>query len=435
MIQHAPHHSILADASQAILATRDIERLPEVIVQEAMRVMAADAVSLLLPGVDGRLYIAHAYGITAEVRKNTRIEIGVGIAGQVAQSGRPLILTGDLRAGEGNQKGHGRTVASIIYPVMGASGLVALLTFNRTSPGKPFDPDDLGIAGLFASQVHLALDNVRFARQSISAEKLAAVGQLAAGVAHEINTPMQYIGDNVHFAREAFADLLALLDEYRSACTDHMAPAVLERLRASEEARDLVFLREQLPKSLAQAFEGVGRVTEIVRSLKAFARPGSDVKTACDVNRCLLDTISVARSEFKDVAELVTDFESIPDVVGYPGELNQVFLNLIVNAAHAIGKDVDRGKGTISIKTFLRSDRVVIAVRDDGCGMTPEVRDRIFEPFFTTKEVGKGTGLGLSIAKTIVVDRHGGMLSCESEVGRGTVFCVELPTESQAPVS
>jgi signal transduction histidine kinase len=435
MSQLTSHHSVLADASQAILATREIERLPEVIVREAMRVMAADAVSLLLPGIDGRLYIAHAYGVAAEVRKDTRIELGVGIAGQVAQSGRPLVLTGDLRGGEGNQKGHGRTASSIIYPVLGASGLVALLTFNRSTPNKPFEPDDLGIAGLFALQVQLALDNVRFARQSISAEKLAAVGQLAAGVAHEINTPMQYVGDNVHFAREAFVDLLALLEEYRSACADHMAPAVLEQLRAAEEARDLAFLREQLPKSLAQAAEGVGRVTEIVRSLKAFARPGSDVKTACDVNRCLLDTISVARSEFKDVADLATDFGSIPSVVGYPGELNQVFLNLLVNAAHAIGHHVDHGRGAISIKTFLRSGRVVIAVQDNGCGMAPEVRDRIFEPFFTTKEVGKGTGLGLSIAKTIVVDRHGGTLSCESEVGRGTLFSVELPAESQDPVT
>ena len=421
------HSSALVDTAQAIFGARDVEQLPEVIVREAMRVVSADAASLLLPGVDGKLYIAHAYGIAPEVQRQTRIEMGVGIAGQVAQSGQPLVLSGNLSSASNGAKGHGRAQSSIIFPILGASGLCALLTFNRFVGREPFQSDDLGLVSLFAGQVLLALDNIRFARQSVSSEKLVAVGQLAAGVAHEINTPLQYVGDNLGFAAKAFADLFALLDEYRQACLGELGPAALEKLLISEETYDLAFLQEQLPRAIRSAADGVERVTEIVRSLKAFSHPGTEEKVACDVNRCIRDTLSVARAEYKDVADIVTDLADLPSVSGYPGELNQVFLNLVVNAAHAVAKRGSEARGTISISTFVRSGQVLVTVRDTGCGIAPEVRDRIFEPFFTTKEVGKGTGLGLSIAKTIIVDRHRGKLSCESELGHGTVFTIELP--------
>jgi signal transduction histidine kinase len=418
--------SALLETAQAIFAARAVEQLPEVIVREAMRVVSAESGSLLLPGVDGRLYIAHAYGIDPEVQKRTRIELGRGIAGEVAQSGQPLLLTGDLSSSTTGRQGHGRARSSIIFPIMAGSELVALLTFNRSAGREPFDSADLGLVSLFAGQVRLALDNIRFARQSISSEKLAAVGQLAAGVAHEMNTPLQYVGDSLGFAGSAFEVLLTLLDAYRETCIVEASTESLAKLEGLEQTHDLAYLKQEVPKALKSAAAGLGRVTEIVRSLKAFSHPGTGEKVACDVNRCLLETLSVAAAECKDVADVVTDLAELPAVLGHPGELNQAFLSMIVNAAQAIARLGQETRGTIRVSSFVREDAVVITIADTGCGIAPDLRHKIFEPFFTTKDVGMGTGLGLSLAKTIIVDRHRGKLDCESELGRGSVFSIEL---------
>jgi signal transduction histidine kinase len=272
------------------------------------------------------------------------------------------------------------------------------------------------------------------------AQKLEAVGQLAAGIAHEINTPIQFIGDNVHFLRDAFDDLTALIESYRSIL--HEWPdagntvAIRERLCRAERETDLDYLRTEVPAAASHALDGVQRVASIVSAMKAFGHPDRGEPGLVDLNTALRNTITVARNEYKYVADIDLDLSALPLVPCIAGDLNQVFLNLIINAAHAIADAVqgtDR-RGRISVRTRhdVDDDAVVIAISDTGTGIAPEHAPHIFEPFFTTKEVGRGTGQGLALAHTIVSDRHGGSLTFDSVVGEGTTFTIRLPLRGPA---
>jgi len=276
------------------------------------------------------------------------------------------------------------------------------------------------------------------------AQKLEAVGRLASGVAHEINTPIQFVGDSVHFVRTAWGDLAGLVARYRAlsqAVLRSSADGVPWRDLAQsaadgEEEADLAYLLENVPAALSRALEGVERVGTIVASLKEFAHPDQKESTSVDLNRAILTTLNIARNEYKYVAEVETDLGLLPPVTCRAGEINQVVLNLIVNAAHAIGERV-RGtdeKGLIKIATRREDGMVVISIADTGCGIPEAIRDKIFDPFFTTKEVGKGTGQGLFIARSVVVEKHGGTLTFQSETGKGTTFFVRLPACLQHPL-
>jgi PAS domain S-box-containing protein len=268
------------------------------------------------------------------------------------------------------------------------------------------------------------------------AQKLEAVGGLAAGIAHEINTPIQFVGDNARFLQDAFASLTAVIER----CQELQAAAeagqvTSELLKATSEAAvaaDLGYLLPEIPRALEQTLEGVNRVAKIVRAMKEFAHPDRAEKAASDLNKALESTLVVALNELKYVADVETDFGELPPVVCHPGDLNQVFLNILVNAAHAIGDVVRHSgqKGRIRITTRQDGDEVVIAISDTGPGIPEEIRDKIFDPFFTTKEVGKGTGQGLAIARSVVVDKHGGTLSFETEAGKGTTFFIRLPVSA-----
>ncbi|HKE16694.1 MAG TPA: ATP-binding protein [Kofleriaceae bacterium] len=265
------------------------------------------------------------------------------------------------------------------------------------------------------------------------AQKLEAVGQLAAGIAHEINTPLQYVGDSVHFLRDSFGDLLSVTAAFRP-CVEALAAvpgheALIDRAAEAREDGDLDYLEESVPRGLERAMKGIEHVSSIVRALKEFAHPGEKEKTPGDLNRALQNALIVSRNEYKFVADIETELGDIPEVLCDLSELNQVFLNLIINAAHAIG-DVVRGsdrKGVIRVRTERAGDTVRVTIGDTGTGIPADIRDRVFDPFFTTKPVGKGTGQGLAIARSIVVDRHGGRVTYETEVGRGTAFHIDLP--------
>ena len=265
-------------------------------------------------------------------------------------------------------------------------------------------------------------------------QRLEAVGRLAAGIAHEINTPIQFVGDNLHFVQDCFANRQTVMGEYtcqlEQAVLAGEAPrAVLESWEKAQEAADIEYLDMEVPKALGQSLAGVQRIATIVRAMKAFAHPGQEEKAAADLNKALADTLTVARNELKYVADVETDFGDLPPVVCHLADLNQVFLNLLINAAHAIGTVMQQTgvKGRIRVQTRTDGDQVTVSISDTGCGIPEAIRSRVFERFFTTKEVGRGTGQGLALARTIVVEKHGGSIAFEPNLPRGTTFVVSVP--------
>lgn len=269
------------------------------------------------------------------------------------------------------------------------------------------------------------------------AQKLEVVGQLAAGIAHEINSPIQFIGDNISFLKDSFDDIASVLNIFEQLWQDLTEKGAVPveigwQLSDAVEAADIAYLWEEIPKTFTQSLDGVRRVEKIVRAMKDFSHPGSDEKTTVDINKMLESTITICRNEWKYVAEMETDFAShLPLSPCFSSEISQAFLNIIVNGAHAIGDVTEsgsKGKGKISIRTSLTENNFIqIRISDTGRGIPQEIQDRVFDPFFTTKARGKGTGQGLAIARRVVIDKHQGNLFFETENGRGTTFVIELP--------
>jgi PAS domain S-box-containing protein len=260
------------------------------------------------------------------------------------------------------------------------------------------------------------------------AQKLEAVGMLAAGIAHEVNTPTQFVGDNLNFLGDAFTQLASLLaaTQRLTRPVDDAAATELDRLAADI---DLPWLLDEVPQAVSQGLAGVARVAAIVGAMRNFGHPDGQLPSPVDIDAAIRDTATVARNEFKYVADLELELGDVPTVLGYPSQFHQVVLNLIVNAAHAIEESIgdSGGRGTIRIRTWAEERAVCVSISDDGCGMPPETRSRIFDPFFTTKTVGRGTGQGLTIVHKVVVDRHHGTIDVDSTPGKGTRFTLRLP--------
>jgi len=301
--------------------------------------------------------------------------------------------------------------------------------------------EDGGVTGYYAI-VTDTTERKALESQLLQSQKLEAIGQLAAGIAHEINTPAQYVGSNVKFIKNAFEDILAVCGKTRqfmqTAQEAQPANEDIKALAGLMAEHDIDFLEAELPGAIAQTLEGVERISTIVRSVKEFAHPGEAVMRPADLNEAMRSTVTVSRNEWKYVAELETDLdESLPLVTCMIGEINQVVLNLIVNAAHAIAdavKEQPERKGRIVLSTRYAPPWAEIRVADTGTGIPQEVQAKIFDPFFTTKEVGKGTGQGLTISRAIVVDKHNGQLFFETEPEAGTTFVVRLPlVQSEEP--
>ena len=278
--------------------------------------------------------------------------------------------------------------------------------------------------------------------QLLQAQKLESVGQLAAGIAHEINTPTQYIGDNIRFLKKSFAKLAAVLSAYgrlwEETSRDNVTSTCIAEMTAALQKTDVGFLVEEIPKSINDSLEGVTRVSALVSAMKEFSHPGTREKVALDLNHAIQSTITVAQNEWKYVAEMETNFEpTLPHVPCLPGEFNQVILNLIVNAAHAIGdrsKERNGEKGKITVRTASCATGVEIRIGDTGGGIPVQARTKIFDPFFTTKEIGKGTGQGLAIARSVIVDKHHGSIDFETVLGKGTTFIIRLPHPAMTPI-
>ncbi|MBN2208897.1 MAG: PAS domain S-box protein [Candidatus Coatesbacteria bacterium] len=271
--------------------------------------------------------------------------------------------------------------------------------------------------------------------QLAQAQKLEAIGRLAAGIAHEINTPTQYVGDNISFMGDASADLWRLLSEYgkllEAAKQGSVSNELISRVSALSEEMDVAYLNKEMKAAADQAKEGVARISNIVRAMRQFAHPGTEEKVDTDINGAIENTITVSHNEWKYVADMETDLDlELPLVQLLLGEFNQVILNMIVNSAHSIADvvgDGSRGKGKITIKTRRDGQVAEIRLSDTGTGIPEKIRDKVFDPFFTTKEVGKGTGQGLAIAHSVIVDKHNGTIALESEEGKGATFIIRLP--------
>lgn len=265
------------------------------------------------------------------------------------------------------------------------------------------------------------------------AQKMESIGHMATGIAHEINTPNQYIGDNVRFVADSWRPISNLLDEYRDILSANaVEEAQLTRLKQLEKQADLEFNQIEIPAALEQAFEGVRRVENIIRAMKGFAHTGGGFDSDISLNRIVTGSCLISRNEWKYVAELEEDLDpNLPLISANSGELGQVVVNLVVNAAHAV-KDANRGsEGFIRVKTYIHDGRVVLEVTDNGVGISNEIKNRIFEPFFTTKGVGIGTGQGLAITHAVIVERHRGEIEIDSVLGEGTTIRIKLPLVSE----
>ncbi len=258
-----------------------------------------------------------------------------------------------------------------------------------------------------------------------SSDRLESIGRLASGLANEINTPVQYLNDSVSFIREGVEELLAYIDKL------HAAMPRKDGEQAGGDDDDVDYLREELPPALTRMSEGLSRIAEIVRSMKNFSRADQDDLAEVDLNANIANTLTIARSEYKDCADVETCFGELPLVSCHVGQINQVVLNLVVNSAHAIADLVKKngGRGRITIRTAVEGPHAVISITDTGGGIPEGIRARIYDPFFTTKEVGRGTGQGLSISRNVIVKGHGGELDFDSEIGKGTTFYVRLPIQ------
>jgi signal transduction histidine kinase len=293
------------------------------------------------------------------------------------------------------------------------------------------------VVGRAIEQRRLRDERQRMEKELAQAQRMRAIGQLAAGIAHEINTPTQYIGDNARFLQGAFSEVGGLLDSFgellQAARSDTISDELLGEMEAKLRSADLGYLTREIPQAIQQSLEGLEHVANIVGAMKEFSHPGNGGKQSADLNHIISGAITICHGEWKYVAEVVSDFDpELPAVCCVPTDLNSVILNLVVNAAHAISKTTDNGAngmGVITIRTRQDGPFAEIRVEDTGGGIPEEIRSRVFDLFFTTKDVGEGTGQGLSLAQAIVVDKHGGTIDFESEVGRGTTFIVRLPID------
>jgi len=269
--------------------------------------------------------------------------------------------------------------------------------------------------------------------------RLEALGTMASGIAHEINTPIQFIGDNLQFISDSFETIDQLLQRYAKL---HDAVSAIEALGAESKAlaeavedAELDFLREELPGAIDQSLSGIQQVARIASAMKTFARRGSNEKEVSDINQAIDLTAAISRNEWKYDADLELSLDpALPKVPCHIGELSQVWLNLIVNAAHAIRSKPDLPRGLITVTTSAGDGMIDVTITDNGTGMSEDVRARVFEPFFSTKESGEGSGQGLAICQAIVTEQHGGDIALWTRDGEGSRFTVRLPIRAETAV-
>ncbi|HIJ71460.1 MAG TPA: PAS domain-containing protein [Planctomycetes bacterium] len=318
------------------------------------------------------------------------------------------------------------------YRLVAKNGAVREV-LDRTQPIFNTRGEVMGIDGLILD----VTERNRAQRELDRTQMILNIGKLSAGIAHEINTPIQFIGDNMRFLSDSFEHVIELLGVYKQIAestaendlSGECKNAAVEKIRAAEEQADLDFLTEEIPRAIEQSLDGIKRVLTIVSAMRDFSHIDERRMAPADLNKALKSTIVLLRNEIKYVADLNIELdENLPMVYCCVDDMNQVFLNILINAVHSI-TEAARDKGLITVKSRQIGKDVLFSISDTGTGIRPRIQNKIFDPFFTTRQAGKGTGQGLSLARSIVVEKHAGSLDFETQIGVGTTFTVRLPIE------
>jgi signal transduction histidine kinase/FixJ family two-component response regulator len=426
--------SALFQTSQAIFASQDPEELPQMIVEVAMKVIGADDASLMLPDDHNKLCVAYSHALSARIQKETRTAIGDRVAGRVAADGQPALLSERLAddprfAGTDASK---RVRSSIVYPMRAGDRVVGVLNLNRLSTQIPFRQSDMETAGILASQATLALENARLVRELksriraleeaqsrlVHTERLAAIGQLAAGVAHEVNNPTSYLIASLDHLLSSFTDL-------RKCSAAFEAPETYAAMTPWHHGETALSTLLEMEQCISDAHDGATRIRDIAKDLRMLSRRDDPERSRVDLNGVIRGAARVAQLSMAKSVTLRNSLGKDVWVSGLERRLSQIFVNLLGNAAQAVMEKAPDNRW-VEMRSFRDGDRVIAEIADSGPGIAPALLRRIFEPFFTTKSGEEGTGLGLAISREIV-EEHGGELLVESVLGQGTVFRVILP--------
>lgn len=433
----------LSAVHRSLLAASRVDELPESIVRSAMEALGAEDASLLLLGPDHRLRLAYSSRIPREEWDTVRIPLGGGIAGRVASTKKPEILRDPV---EGREGGLETVRTSVVYPLASEDRLLGVLNLSRSSlvspgavPGAgvalkhpPFVHEDIARTEVFASAVELALENAELTRRMIHSDRRTVLTHLAGGLAHELNTPVQFSQDNLSFLEEAFDSLLrAHRDQRRLIDRPGVVSEARAQMEAIESEQDLDFLLRAVPSAIRHIRDGLRRIGEIVVAVKRLSETELQDFGSANLDEALKTAIELARGRLSPVAELELDLTGTPPVRGQETELAEAFLAIIENSIRAVGSTRERGK--IVITSRVVGSDALVSIHDTGLGIPESIRGRIYDPFFTTQEVGDGRGMGLTIARTIIVERCGGELTFESKEGCGTTFFVRLRTTGGSP--
>ena len=438
------------------LQQKSPNELFELILKHIMTGFNANSGSLALyQGEDELLTIVAGIGLPEECIGSV-IAHGSGIIGWVVENEKPLLLKGDAtndpRFCHLTRREHTPIPSSALcWPLQLDNKIVGALNVNSLSKWREYTEADLEFGRAPVNLITLVIDNARLhhekqqrieqctvinkqlrtaldklqgmQQQLVQSEKMASIGQLAAGVAHEINNPIGYVNSNLNALKNYVDNLLALVAIYEQAEATSADAEQLARIKAFKQKIDLEFLKTDVLDLLKESHEGTERVKKIVQDLKTFSHldGGGDDWQWTNLHLGLESTLNIVNSEIKYKAKIVKEFGELPEVKCLPHQLNQVFMNLLVNAAHAI-----ESEGTITLRTGTENDHAWVEISDTGKGIAPEHQSKIFDPFFTTKPVGIGTGLGLSVSYTII-KKHQGEIQLTSRLGQGTTFRIVLP--------
>jgi PAS domain S-box-containing protein len=438
MAEVSNRHAAL-EALQARTEAKVIERTSELRVEHKQRRTAEEHSRHVLQSSLDPIIVIDARGTILSAGDATEAVFGWAPGDLIGQRSSVLVASVESQPHEGGApclfETHDAAILGQVQRLQGQRKDGAVIPIEVTASRVENTAKDLFVVILRDLSERIRLEKVLKA-----AHRLESIGHLAAGIAHEINTPTQYVSDNTRFLEDSFCEVTPLLKkaaELAESVIEFGPPSELaDELKAGLEAADIGYLIEEIPRAIEQSLTGIDRVKQIVHSMKVFSHPGADGMASVDINESIDSTVTVASSEWRYVANLVTNFDlDLPRVLCLAGEINQVILNLIINAAHAIADvvgDGENGKGTISISTQQDGDFVEIRISDTGSGIPQDVQSKIYDPFFTTKGVGRGTGQGLSIAQSVVVNHHNGSLRFTTEPRKGTTFMIRLPIERQA---